>query len=53
MGDVYGHIQCLLWFSIILDNLSYPDFFIIPTIIGKADKQAVFLGKGRDNFLNI
>ena len=40
---VYGHRQCLLRLSRIRYKLSYPDFFIIPTIIGKADKKAVFL----------
>ena len=53
ISPVSGHRQCLLCFSIIRDNHSYPDFFIIPTIIGKADKHAVFRDKGRDNFLSI
>ncbi|RKJ62498.1 hypothetical protein D7Y09_13720 [bacterium 1XD42-1] len=41
---------CLLRLSIILDNRSYPDFLIIPTISGKADNYGLLLKKGRDNF---
>ncbi|MBQ2923267.1 MAG: hypothetical protein IJE60_09355, partial [Tyzzerella sp.] len=50
LSVVYIHNQCLLCLSRIIENHSYTDFFIIPTIIGKADKHAVFLDKGRDNF---
>ncbi len=30
-AHVFGHEQCLLFLSIILDNRSYPDFFGIMT----------------------
>ena len=41
---------CLLFLSIILDNRSYHDFLIIPTIPRKADNYGLLLKKGRDNF---
>ena len=50
------HRQCLLFLlfllflSIILDNYSYTDFLIIPTIPGKADNYGLLIKKGRDNF---
>jgi hypothetical protein len=47
---VREHRQCLLFLSIILDNRSYPDFLIIPTISGKADNYGLLLKKGQDNF---
>ena len=40
----------LLQLSRIIDNNSYHDFLIIPTISGKADKYRLLLKKGRDNF---
>lgn len=40
----------LLLLSIILDNISYHDFLIIPTISRKADNYGLLLKKGRDNF---
>ena len=50
MEPVREHRQCLLRLSIILDNRSYHDFLIIPTISGKADNYRLLLKKGRDNF---
>ena len=47
---VREHRQCLLFLSRIIDNRSYPDFLIIPTISGKADNYGLLLKKGRDNF---
>ena len=47
---VFGHEQCLLRLSRIIDKNSYHDFSIIPTISGKADNYRLLLKKGRDNF---
>ena len=49
-AHVSGHEQCLLFLSRIIDNRSYTDFLIIPTIPGKADNYGILLKKGRDNF---
>lgn len=42
LEPVREHRQCLLLLSIILDNYSYPDFFIITTFDDKADKLKGF-----------
>ena len=47
---VWEHRQCLLFLSIILDNRSYTDFLIIPTVPRKADNYRLLPQKGRDNF---
>ena len=47
---VREHRQCLLFLSRIIDNRSYHNFLIIPTISGKADNYRLLLKKGRDNF---
>ncbi len=45
LEPVREHRQCLLFLSIILDNRSYPDFLIIPTISGKADNYGLLRKK--------